>query len=159
MKIIKITNINIIILLLIITVVSLYYGVQKNENYIALFMPIITSLLTYIGLKMQIKSTSDSLIKKYNIEKILRLLDNVSELLFELKEDETGNFSQGIHVSNKYFICEKKILLSLNIDKTEDKDLYDYLYSLTDNSPNNITKKDAVKAIQDKSQKVINNLI
>ena len=110
------------------------------------------------NLLIQIQKTEKNILKEYNLERTSLLLENISNLLLELKKDN-GNFLQGKHITNEYFLYEKRILLLLDTSNNEEKELSDYLLSLTNSTTNSITTQCAIKKIEYMSNNIINNKI
>ena len=113
---------------------------------------------TRTNLYTQIEATEKNILKQYNLERISLLLENISNLMLEIKKDN-GNFSQGNYISDEHFLFEKRILLLLDPNNDKETELSKYLLELTNNTINTDTIQMAVNKIEIMSNNIINNKI
>ena len=67
--------------------------------------------------------------------------------------------SQGKYISNEHLLYEKRILLLLDSSNCKEKEMLDFLLSLTNESSNSDTIQHAINKIESMSNNIINNKI
>jgi len=125
---------------------------------IASIIALLTLFFSLYKFRKQIKATKEDILKKFDLERTSLLLENISNLMLEIKKDN-GNFCSGQHISDNHFLCEHKVLLLLDQQNSSEKELSDYLLSLTDGTRNTDTMQNAINKIQNLSNTIINNKI
>jgi hypothetical protein len=114
--------------------------------------------VTQKNFQIQLKATKEDILKKYDLERTSLLLENISNLMLEIKNDN-GNFRSGQHISDNHFLYEHRVLLLLDQGNHSEKQLSDYLLSLTNGQSNSQTTQNATNTIQTLSNIIINNKI
>ena len=89
--------------------------------------PVLVLLGLIIGwcqLKKQIKATRSDILKKNNLEQTSLLINNIADLLSVLKDSKNvSNLSNYEYKSPEHYICEIRIVLLLDGNIPEEKDL------------------------------------
>lgn len=143
-----------------------FNDITKNNRINEFWWPqiistIISLIALYVGwlqLRKQISATRKDILSQYNLERTSRLLDAITNLILEISLDQ-GHFAKGRHISNNHILLEKRIILLLDSNIELEKQLSEYIKSLTSGNNNNMTKQDAIKVIEDLSSQIINSKI
>lgn len=138
---------------------------SEKSTFNEYISPIVASIVSLLGifvgyhqLKKQIKSTRDDILKQYDLEMTLLLMENISNLLLEIKDDN-GNFAQGKWISREHCLYELRTLLLLNPNNILENDLSLYIRSLSNGECNQQTTKEAIDKIHEMTNRIIINRI
>lgn len=130
------------------------YIIPQAASIIAL----LSLIFGWYKLNKQLKSTQKEILQRYNLERTSLLLENISNLLLEINQDN-GNFVNGKYISNNHFLYEKRIYLLLDLNNDLEKKLSEYIYSISNNKTNQQTRQDAIQEIEHMANMIINKRV
>ncbi len=114
-------------------------------------------ILSFYGLKKQIKTSTKNIIKQSNLERVKLLHEDIARLISEVSQSDFRNIRNGKSASPQHTLLENKIILFLNLRNKSEKELLDLLTKYR--REKGINKKEWIELIIEKSRIVLDSKI